>query len=182
MRFIASFVGWSQTGKTTLLSQLIEAYTRRGYRVAAVKKTNHHVADDREGSDTELFHRSGSEQIALVGSDAARLYRYDPLEESELLELFPRAERLLSEGFYFRGHPCLEVLGPRSAAEGPKRPPEEVSAYVLSDLGRGSREQDVRQPLQDSVPDFARTAEKPIFDSADIDSILTFLEELWNEK
>ncbi len=175
MKFIASFVGWSSTGKTTLLSRLIEEFSRRGYRVGAVKKTTHHVAEDREGSDTELFHRAGSAEIALVGSDAARLYRYDALESSELLELFPRADRLLSEGFYFPGHPCIEVLGAHSAAEGPKRPPEKISAYVLSSFRLGTQD-------PPRAPDFARAAEKPIFDSADIEQIITFLEELWNEK
>jgi molybdopterin-guanine dinucleotide biosynthesis protein B len=197
MRCIASFVGWSSTGKTTLVSRLIEELTRRGYRVAAVKKTNHHVADDREGSDTELFRRAGSPEIALVGSDAARIYRYDPVEASELLELFPRVDRLLAEGFYFPGHPCIEVLGSRSADEGPKRKPEEISAYVLSSFGPGSPMPESPapgspipespapgrpEPQQLDAPRFARESGKPIFESADIAHILTFLEELWNEK
>jgi len=56
-------------GKTWLSSRLIEAMTRRGYRVGAVKRSHHLVAPDREGSDTALFARAGASPILFAAGD-----------------------------------------------------------------------------------------------------------------
>lgn len=165
----ASFVGWSGTGKTTLLSRIVTRLSEGGADVATIKKTNHHLSHDREGSDTDRFRRSGSQNIALVGPEAGYVFLHHPVETPQLLSLFSDADYLLSEGYYLPGEPCIEVIGEKSAEEGPKRASREISAYVLSHASA-------------DTPAFVTASKKPVFDSEDLDKIISFLEELWKEK
>ncbi|MFO7850520.1 MAG: molybdopterin-guanine dinucleotide biosynthesis protein MobB, partial [Spirochaetia bacterium] len=84
MSRIVSFVGWSGTGKTTLVSKVVAALSKRGAEVATVKKTNHHLPRDKEGSDTDRFALSGSAQTALVGPDSGRLHIYRRIDSGYL--------------------------------------------------------------------------------------------------
>jgi molybdopterin-guanine dinucleotide biosynthesis protein A/molybdopterin-guanine dinucleotide biosynthesis protein len=168
MRYIASFVGWSGTGKTTLLSALIAELKRRGARVAVVKKTNHHIGDDRSGSDTDIFRRSGSEEVALAGPGAVRINLHRGLEPEEVPRLFPEAQYILAEGLFLPGHPCIEVIGKRSGQEGPKRPSSDISAYAVNTSG--------------AVPPFVAQSGKPLLNAAETTNILRFLEESWEAK
>lgn len=167
-RYHASFVGWSGTGKTTIVSSLVRLLSRKGAQVAALKKTNHHLKGDREGSDTELFYRSGSREVALIGADTTTVRYYHGLEAREIREMFPSADYILSEGFFLPGEPCIEVIGKKSEEEGPKRYPQDISAYVVS--------------FGVKAPPFVNEAKKPVFSSEKPEEILTFLEELWNAR
>ncbi|MFO7849409.1 MAG: molybdopterin-guanine dinucleotide biosynthesis protein MobB [Spirochaetia bacterium] len=168
MSRIASFVGWSGTGKTTVVSTVVTALSLGGADVATVKKTNHHLPGDREGSDTERFYHAGSRKAALIGPDSGRVHLYSRIDSEYLLHLFSGADYIISEGFFFPGEPCMEIVGERSNTEGPKRRPEEVSAYLLAGT--------------EVLPDFVKNLHTPVIPLDDTEKIIAFLEELWNEK
>ncbi|MFP4178664.1 MAG: molybdopterin-guanine dinucleotide biosynthesis protein MobB [Spirochaetaceae bacterium] len=168
MSRIASFVGWSDTGKTTVVSKVVAALSMGGADVATVKKTNHHLPRDKEGSDTDRFSTAGSRETALVGPESGRIHIYHEIDSEYLLHLFENADYIISEGLFFPGEPCLEIVGARSNSEGPKRSPEEISAYLLA-AGSGP-------------PPFTGDTHAPIIPLDDTDKIIALLEELWNEK
>ena len=61
-------VGWKNSGKTTLMSQVIGAITARGFSVSAIKHTHHAVDLDQPGKDTYRHRASGAVQVALASS------------------------------------------------------------------------------------------------------------------
>ena len=52
---VVSFVGRSNSGKTTLLARLVEALKERGLKVGVIKHAHHGFDLDREGSDSDTY-------------------------------------------------------------------------------------------------------------------------------
>lgn len=44
--------GWSNSGKTTLMTAVVTILTRRGFRVSTVKHAHHNFDIDRPGKDS----------------------------------------------------------------------------------------------------------------------------------
>ncbi|MRR09397.1 molybdopterin-guanine dinucleotide biosynthesis protein B, partial [bacterium] len=60
---IISIVGPSDSGKTTLVVELVHALQRRGYRVGVLKHTHAAIKLDRAGTDTDRFRRAGAVEL-----------------------------------------------------------------------------------------------------------------------
>jgi hypothetical protein len=67
-----AFVAPSGTGKTTLLSAVVEVLARRGLRVAVLKATHHHIALDTPGKDSWRHAEAGAKFVGIVGRAARR--------------------------------------------------------------------------------------------------------------
>ncbi|PIE56904.1 MAG: molybdopterin-guanine dinucleotide biosynthesis protein B [Desulfobulbus propionicus] len=71
---IVSFIGWHNSGKTTLASQVVNHLSRRRYRVAVVKSTKDTgILMDRPGSDTSIYREAGANAVSLVAPDTTFL-------------------------------------------------------------------------------------------------------------
>ena len=112
MRLIISIVGKSDSGKTTLLENLIAELKRRGHKVAIVKHSHH--ADDLDSAhkDTWRFTRAGSELSAINSLDHLAIYRrmdhyFDPQEISDFI--LWDYDVILTEGFKGSSYPKIEV-------------------------------------------------------------------------
>lgn len=85
---VFSISGFSRTGKTVLVSQLIEELRRRGYTVASLKSTSRDVFPP-EGTDTRSHWDAGCEVSVLLGPKTTTIRyrkRVDPrtiIEESQ---------------------------------------------------------------------------------------------------
>lgn len=66
-------VGKSETGKTSLVTKLIEKLTTEGYRVGSIKHTRGDFTIDTEGTDTWKHVKSGS-QITVFSTPAETSY------------------------------------------------------------------------------------------------------------
>jgi molybdopterin-guanine dinucleotide biosynthesis protein B len=62
---IVAIVGHSQSGKTTLIEKLIPEMISRGYRVATVKHTHHHVVPDDTEKDSYRHLQAGGAAVVL---------------------------------------------------------------------------------------------------------------------
>jgi len=60
MQPIISFVGHSNSGKTTLIEQVVRILSRKGYRVGVLKHTHGAIKADRRGTDTDRFRLAGA--------------------------------------------------------------------------------------------------------------------------
>jgi len=128
---IVSVVGFSESGKTRLIVRVIGELSRRGLRVAAVKRCSHGFSLDTKGKDTADFSRAGARGVAMVDPEGwAALGRARDLDASRLARrVFPDADVVLIEGGKdVRGTPKIEVLG-RGSTE-PASPPGELMAIV----------------------------------------------------
>jgi len=110
---IIGFIGYSNTGKTTLIEKLIPLFTARGHRVSTVKNAHHGFDMDRPGKDSYRYREAGSQQVLIATSERWALLtetqgRAAPLD-SLIAQLDP-CDLVLVEGFKSEGQfPRIEV-------------------------------------------------------------------------
>ena len=63
---VVGFIGYSNTGKTTLIEKLIPIFTSRGLRVAAIKHAHHGFDMDRPGKDSYRYRQAGAGQVLIA--------------------------------------------------------------------------------------------------------------------
>jgi len=111
---IVTFIGWHDSGKTTLASQVVAHLKERGYRVAVIKSSEHQgVIFDNPGTDTDKHRQAGADSIAFVAPDQLVL-----MTRNSGLPLLTLAHRYFSdvdivigEGFKQASHVAkIEVL------------------------------------------------------------------------
>lgn len=99
---IVSFIGWHDSGKTTLANQVVRHLKHRGYRVAVVKSTKESgILLDREGTDTSTYRQAGASAIALVAPDQMITWKERPEQELATIvhRFFSEADIVIAEGF-----------------------------------------------------------------------------------
>ena len=99
---LIAFIGWHNSGKTTLVRQVVTHLREKGYTVAVIKSTKESgIAFDRPGSDTFQYKEAGAEGVALVAPDQLIVQRKPlTLDLPELADLlFPEANIVVAEGF-----------------------------------------------------------------------------------
>ena len=129
---IFSIAGWSGSGKTLLITRLIEDFKADGHRVVAVKSTHAGYALQPEGKDTARFLRAGAQEVYLMTE--TELLRMTPLTSADdlLAELRARLEPddiVLLEGLVRPGIPVIEVQAPELKKPLKSRP-EDLAAVV----------------------------------------------------
>ncbi len=120
---IITFIGWHNSGKTTLAKNVVAELIRRGRRVAAVKSTKEDVAAvDKSKSDTSFYRQAGA-AVLLAGEDFLFLQGLEqkPSLASLADRFFADMELVVGEGFKGEsGIAKIEVFGgerPQLAAE-----------------------------------------------------------------
>lgn len=111
---IIGVVGFSGTGKTTLIVKLIKELKLRGYEIAAIKHTAHRVEPDPEGKDTRLLHQAGAKAVSLCSDRLVAVYmdtEQQWMPDEIVARLFPEADLVLAEGFSRASIPKIAVLG-----------------------------------------------------------------------
>ncbi|HEX9304439.1 MAG TPA: molybdopterin-guanine dinucleotide biosynthesis protein B [Thermoanaerobaculia bacterium] len=135
---IVAFVGGHDSGKTTLLADLIPRLRSRGLEVGAIKHTSHDVEDDVAGKDSQRLGASGGPVWALVTPARATVRRR--VEGASLSEIvrrhFTGCDLVLVEGYKSVPLPKIEVT-----RTGAPRPPVPEALARVSD-----------RPAEDSIP------------------------------
>ena len=110
---IVTFIGKSNSGKTTLLVRLIPELKKRGYRVASIKHSHHNVTMDKEGKDSWRHREAGAEMVALVSGNTVSFVRDYP-DEPDIESIRDRymdgADIVLAEGFKWTDLPKIWVF------------------------------------------------------------------------
>jgi len=120
---LLGFCAWgSNTGKTTLLTQLIPALMQHGVRVSIIKHAHHAFDIDHPGKDSYRLRESGAVQTMLGSSKRwalmTELSHVDPTrQEPDLAELLTHmdtslADIILVEGFRQESIPKIEIYRP----------------------------------------------------------------------
>ena len=117
---IVSIVGRSNSGKTTLIEQLIPELRRLGYRVATIKHNIHGFDIDHEGKDS-WRHKQAGAQITVLASPGRVALIEDTERDFEISEIRNRYIRdvdlILLEGFKGNPYPKIEVFRPELHSE-----------------------------------------------------------------
>ena len=87
---IVSFVGRSNSGKTTLIERIIPELVRAGYRVATVKHAGHGFDLDTEGKDSWRHKRAGASSVVVVSKGSLAMFAdvSDQLKVEEVRDRF----------------------------------------------------------------------------------------------
>jgi len=110
---VMGIVGWKNSGKTSLLVQLVEHFVRSGYEISTVKHAHHDFDIDHPGKDSYQHRQAGAHEV-LVASGArwALMHERRRDDEPPLTELLSKLEPVdlvLVEGFKLCKHPKIEV-------------------------------------------------------------------------
>ncbi len=117
---VVGFVGYSNSGKTTLLEKLLVELNGRGYRVAVLKHTYRAgLETDIPGKDTRRLWEAGAAQTILYAPDrlvsTLRCVEEPPLAAALAL-VAPGADLIIVEGDKRGAFPKIEVVRAARAA------------------------------------------------------------------
>lgn len=113
-----AFAAPSGTGKTTLITRVVEELVGRGVRVGVLKADAHRVVLDTPGKDSWRFAEAGASPVAVLSAERLALFERldgDVTLAAAAARLFPSVDVLLAEGFRSSGLPTIRVhraLGP----------------------------------------------------------------------
>jgi molybdopterin-guanine dinucleotide biosynthesis protein B len=127
---ILTFIGWHNSGKTTVIREVVRILRDRGYKISVIKSTKHRGLDlDSPGSDSDLYRKDGIESVALVCPDELILFQDNTGENLKYLafRFFPDADLVIGEGFkHTSGIPKIEI----TRADVSKEPLRELTSDV----------------------------------------------------
>ncbi|MFO7730375.1 MAG: molybdopterin-guanine dinucleotide biosynthesis protein MobB [Spirochaetia bacterium] len=174
MQYAASFVGWSNTGKTHLITQLTRLYTARGLIVGTIKRGHSPPSIETAGKDTDLFFQNGAEQVAYL-SDHGGFIRFKSTPSLEQLQSdFQHCEILLIEGIMLAEVPCFELISSVEQLPETKFPREKITAYITTGA--------VHTTVHTATKHTEEKGNQLILPGTDPERIIKFLEEIWNAK
>ena len=189
MQYAASFVGWSNTGKTFLISQLVQIFTERGTRVGTLKKGHSAPNFEQQGKDTELFFQNGAERVGYISEHGGFIRFSAPPPFDQLKMYFASCDVLLLEGICIPDIPCFELIHSVDHPATTKYPPDQLTAYIATEfntkrLATGNNIQQARAQAHTQAQAHKPTnmEQLPILPASKPDLIIRFLEELWNEE
>ena len=111
---VISFIGYHNSGKTTVATQVVKNLVEKGYRVAVLKSTKHRkLIGDTPGKDSYRYRESGAEAVGIVSPDEIVLFQ-DINRDNLNLEflsflLFGNFDIVICEGFKHADIPKIEV-------------------------------------------------------------------------
>jgi molybdopterin-guanine dinucleotide biosynthesis protein B len=143
---IFGFAGWSGSGKTTVIEQVIPRFLLAGLKVSLIKHAHHRFDVDRPGKDSFRHRAAGcSEVLVTSGERWALMHEMRGEPEATLEEQIARmspCDLLLIEGYKRYPLPKLEIY--REANGKPLLHPEDEHIVALA----------TDTPVQSRLPQF----------------------------
>ena len=99
---IITFIGWHDSGKTTLASQVVRLLKERGYSVSVIKSTKDTgLLPNQEGTDTGAYQKAGADAVTLVAPDQLLMTISQPEKNLPALaqRFFADVDLVVAEGF-----------------------------------------------------------------------------------
>ena len=126
--------GWSNSGKTTFVTQVVKILADSGIKVAVIKHHGHAPGGvDQEGKDSWKYEQAGANPVILSSSAQYAVFVSTPDHEptrEELMERLPSStELVVIEGFRSEAEGAVEVSR-KATGKGPKLSPEERIALI----------------------------------------------------
>ena len=109
---VVAFVGGHDSGKTSILVELVPRLKAKGLVVGTIKHTTRDVDDDVAGKDSQRHAAAGAAVAALVtpGRTSARRFGEEEAFEEVLRREFSGCDLVLVEGYKSLAMPKIEVI------------------------------------------------------------------------
>lgn len=107
MTAIVSFIGWHDSGKTTLAAAVVSHLKAMGYRVAVIKSSSvRNIPFDTPDTDTFKHRQAGADAVMLVAPDQMVLQADNKALSLVTLahRYFPDVDIVIAEGFKHSRH------------------------------------------------------------------------------
>jgi molybdopterin-guanine dinucleotide biosynthesis protein B len=120
---IFGVVGWKNSGKTTLMANLIREFMQRGFAVSVIKHAHAKFEIDHPGRDSFKMREAGARQVMLSSPRRFALMReLGDAPEMTFEELVPYAgpcDLILVEGYKREAYPKIEIRRDGAASREP---------------------------------------------------------------
>ena len=163
---LIGIAGWKKSGKTTLITRLIEEFSRRGLKVASIKHAHHGFQIDAAETDSARHRQAGAVTVAIVSARRWALVHElgeaaEPSIEEVVAAMGP-CDLILVEGYKSAAIPKIEA---RRGAQDRRRLAESdpmviaiAADHAADGQGRPVFSLDDIQGLADFLADFMKTA------------------------
>jgi molybdopterin-guanine dinucleotide biosynthesis protein B len=131
MTKVFGITGWKNSGKTTLVAELVSHFSQMGLTVSTIKHAHCDFDIDRPGTDSFKHRKAGAQQVLLASSTRWALMRELGVDrEPELTDLLAQLDSVdlvIVEGFKMGDQPKIQVVRPENNTE---RLPEDAHPIV----------------------------------------------------
>jgi len=110
---VLSIVGYSNSGKTTLMERLVAGLAGEGLRIATIKHSHHQPEMDASGKDSWRHKQAGAVASMLVGPERLMVvvdHDAHPTPQQLADRYFPDADLVLVEGYGSMPGAKIEVV------------------------------------------------------------------------
>ncbi|MGH7259035.1 MAG: molybdopterin-guanine dinucleotide biosynthesis protein B [Nitrospiraceae bacterium] len=111
---ILSFVGRSNSGKTTLIERVIPELVRNGYKVATVKHAGHGFDLDTEGKDSWRHKLAGASAVIVMSKSSLAMFAdvSDQMKVEDVRDRYLDStyDLIIAEGWRSEDYPKIVVV------------------------------------------------------------------------
>ena len=111
---VIGIVGWKNSGKTTLMKEIIKYLVSKNFVVGTIKHAHHNFDIDKPDTDSYLHRQAGSQQVIISSSKRwAKIVELKDKSEKKLNELLQELDApdiVIIEGFKDASHPKIEII------------------------------------------------------------------------
>ncbi len=108
---VIAVCGCKNSGKTTLITRIVDRLSSVGLKVAVIKHDGHDFSCDIPGTDTYRFTESGAYATACFSDNRLFIHRIGTGDTLEgIIGMFPEADLIIVEGCKDSSLPKLEVI------------------------------------------------------------------------
>ena len=132
---VITITGWSNSGKTTFNTHVVEILSNAGIRVGAIKRHGHAPGGvDQEGKDSWKYAQAGANPVVLSASAQYAIFVSTPEKEPTRDELIAKiaddVDLVLVEGFRSSAEGAVELYRTAAGHPDPKLAPDERIAVI----------------------------------------------------
>lgn len=118
---VFGITGWKNSGKTTLVAELVSWFKSQGYTVSTIKHAHCHFDIDKPSSDSFKHREAGADEVLIASNGRwALMHELREEKEPELEDLLPHmreVDLVLVEGFKMGDQPKIQVVRPENNTE-----------------------------------------------------------------
>lgn len=107
---VIGFAGYSNSGKTTLVKQIVQSLTDKGMNIAVIKHDGHGHYKEGQGSDSALYAEAGAKTVVVVSpTSTVRIDRGSP-PLTEIIATLQAYDCIIIEGYKREPYPKIAVF------------------------------------------------------------------------
>jgi molybdopterin-guanine dinucleotide biosynthesis protein MobB len=165
---VITVTGWSNSGKTTFTTRVVEQLSNADVRVGVIKHHGHREGGvDQEGKDSWKYAQAGANPVVLAASAQYAIFVSTPQREATRDELVAKiaddVDFVIVEGFRAEADGAVELYRTAAGHPDPKLSPEERIALITDN---------------DDLAAQVRAEGKPVFGLDDAEAVARYFCDL----